>query len=356
MEHIFNILKSLAEPGSILLLLVLLLVLNNYIFRRLSSVTSRGNVTKNSISLFLILLGTLAFILTLPIESELKGQILSFLGIIISATIALSSTTLLGNLIAGIMNNSMKRFRNGDLIKIDKMQGRVTKRSIFHTEIQLEDSNFITIPNLYIASNPVKLTRKTNTVISTSVSLGYDVSRTKIEEALKEAAMEANLTDPYVYITNLGDFSVVYQIHGFLEDSSKFYSTRSLLNAKVMDVLHKKGIEIVSPTFMNQRRVEEKEFIQKVAVQKESHGEKETPEELIFDEAIKSEKIEKKKDKLVEIDKKLEDQKEKLKEEKDEQKVDKMKSSINKLEKQKKQMEKNIENQEEKAEKENSNK
>lgn len=355
MEQIFNILKSLAEPGSILLLLVLLLVLNNYIFRRLSSVTSRGNVTKNSISLFLVLFGTLALILTLPIESELKGQILSFLGIIISATIALSSTTLLGNLIAGIMNNSMKRFRNGDLIKIDKMEGRVTKKSIFHTEIQLEDSNFITIPNLYIASNPVKLTRKTNTVISTSVSLGYDVSRIKIEEALKEAASEANLTDPYVYITNLGDFSVVYQIHGFLEDSSKFYSTRSLLNAKVMDLLHKKGIEIVSPTFMNQRRVDEKEFIPKVASAPKNPAE-ETPEELIFDEAIKSEKIEKKKDKLIEIGKILEDQKDKLKEEKDKQKVDKMKSSIDKLEKQKKQMEKNIEDQEKKAKNVNSNK
>src|SRR6056297_1602929 len=279
MEQIFNILKSLAQPGFILLLLVLLLIFNNYIFKRLSSVTSKGNVTKNSISLFLVLFGTLAFILTLPIESELKGQILSFLGIIISATIALSSTTLLGNLIAGIMNNSMKRFRNGDLIKIDQMQGRVTKRSIFHTEIQLEDSNFITIPNLYIASNPVKLTRKTNTVISATVSLGYDVSRAKVEESLIEAATEANLADPYVYITNLGDFAVVYQIHGFLEDSSKFYSTRSLLNAKVMDMLHKKGIEIVSPTFMNQRRVDEKEFVPKVSADKEKPGEKEAPEE-----------------------------------------------------------------------------
>ncbi|MGM0620386.1 MAG: mechanosensitive ion channel family protein [Bacteroidota bacterium] len=356
MEQIFNILKSLAEPGSILLLLVLLLVLNNYIFRRLSSVTSRGNVTKNSISLFLVLFGTLALILTLPIESELKGQILSFLGIIISATIALSSTTLLGNLIAGIMNNSMKRFRNGDLIKIDQMQGRVTKKSIFHTEIQLEDSNFLTIPNLYIASNPVKLTRKTNSVISTSVSLGYDVSRTKIEEALKEAALEANLTDPYVYITNLGDFSVVYQIHGFLEDSSKFYSTRSLLNAKVMDVLHKNRIEIVSPNFVNQRRMEGKEFIPKVTAEKETPQDKEAPEELIFDEAIKSEKIEKKKDQLIEINKNLAGQKEKLKEQKDKQKVAKIKSAIDKLEKQKKQMEKNIEDQKGNAEKDNSNK
>ena len=181
--------------------------------------------------MFIVLIGVLVFILVLPIDKSLKGQILGFMGIIISAGIALSSTTVLGNLIAGIVNNSMRRFRNGDLIKIDDIHGRVIKKSIFHTEIQLEDSNFITIPNLYITNNPVKLIRKTNTVISTTVSLGYDIPRDKIEEVLLNAAIATGLSNPYVYIKSLGDFSVVYKIHGFLEDSSKYFSTSSLLNA-----------------------------------------------------------------------------------------------------------------------------
>ena len=218
MEQIFQSIKPALEPTSILILVAVLLILNTQIFKRFKTISPDGNITQKSISLILILIGALVFILSLPIDKTLKGQILSFLGIIISAGIALSSTTILGNVIAGIMNNSMKRFRIGDLIKVGDLTGRVTKKSIFHTEIQLEDSNFITFPNLFIANNPVKLTRKTNTVISTSVSLGYDVSRTKIEEALKEAARATGLTDPYVYITNLGDFSVVYKIHGFLDD------------------------------------------------------------------------------------------------------------------------------------------
>lgn len=90
------------------------------------------------------------------------------------------------------MNNSMNRFRSGDLIKLGDLQGRVTKKSIFHTETQLEGSNFVTLPNLYISSNPVKLTRKTNTVISTSVSLGYDVPRSIIEEPLSRQGKKPN--------------------------------------------------------------------------------------------------------------------------------------------------------------------
>ncbi len=345
MEHIFKIFESLIKPTVVLLFLIILLILNSWIFKKIKSTTSNGNITKGAISFSLLLIGILAFILVLPIDKSLKEQILAFLGIIISAGIALSSTTILGNLIAGIMNNSMNRFRNGDLIKIGDFHGRVIRRSIFHTEIQLEDSNFITIPNLYIANNPVKLIRKTNTVISTSVSLGYDISRDKIEDALRDAANETGLSDPYVYITSLGDFSVVYKIHGFLEDSSKYFSTSSLLNAKVMDKLHEKKIEIVSPTFMNQRRVDEKEFIPKQVIKKTETVNEKSPEDLIFDEAIKSEKLETKKDYLKEIDKKQEVLKEKLKDLKDDKEIEKIKSTIKRNDEMKERIEKNIKEQ-----------
>ena len=291
----------------------------------------------------MLFVGILIFILSFPIDKTLKGQILSFLAIIVSAGIALSSTTVLGNLIAGIMNNSMNRFRNGDLIKIGDLQGRVTKKSIFHTEIQLEDSNFITIPNLYIATNPVKLTRKTDTVISTSISLGYDIPRTKIQESLKEAAILTGLTDPYVYITNLGDYSVLYKIHGFLEDSSKYFSTISLLNANVMDVLHQKKIEIVSPTFMNQRNANEQVFIPKEILKTEISTNEKLPEDLVFDEAIKSEKIEKKKDQLKELNIQQELLSDKKKDLKKEHEIEKNELSIKNIDKLKAKVEKSIE-------------
>lgn len=348
MENALNILESFGKPTVVILVLIVLLIVNTWVFNRLKSTTSGGNIAKGSISFFLVLLGILIFILALPIDKSLKGQILSFLAIIISAGIALSSTTVLGNLIAGIMNNSMKRFRNGDLIKIGDFHGRVTKKSLFHTEIQLEDSNFITIPNLYIANNPVKLTRKSKTVISTSVSLGYDISRNEIENALKDAAISTGLTDPYVYITALQDFSVNYKIHGFLEDSSKFFSTSSLLNANVMDKLHKNKIEIVSPTFMNQRRVDEKEFIPESVSTKADSKDQKSPEELIFDEAIKSGKIETKKDYLKEIDKKQELLKEKLKDLTDDKEIEKIKSTMKRNDELKEQIKENIHEQIEK--------
>ncbi len=348
MEHLINIFKSLLEPFSILLVLILLLFLNSWIFKKIKSSKLSSNIIKNSIATLVIFAGIIAFILSLSIDKSLKGQILSFLAIVVSAGIALSSTTVLGNLIAGIMNNSMKRYRNGDLIKMGDLQGRVTKTSIFHIEIQLEDSNFITIPNLYIATNPVKLTRKTDTVISTSVSLGYDIPRTKIEESLKEAAVLTGLSDPYVYITNLGDYSVLYKIHGFLEDSNKYFSTNSLLNANVMDVLHEKKIEIVSPTFMNQRNSNEKTFIPIPVGKNEIVNDNKIPEDLIFDEAIKSENIETTKDQLKELNKQKELLNEKRKDLKIKDDIQKNKLLIKSIDKQKAKVEKSIEEDNEK--------
>ncbi|MGM0667906.1 MAG: mechanosensitive ion channel family protein, partial [Bacteroidota bacterium] len=286
MEKLLNILKSILEPTSVLIIVIILLVFTSWIFNRMKTVKNTAGIIKRSITFLIAFIGTIIFILALPIDPSAKGQIISLLGIIISAAIALSSTTILGNLIAGFMNNSMNRFGNGDLISINDLQGRVIRRSAFHIEIQLEDSNFVTLPNLYVATNPVKLTRKTNTVISSSVSLGYDVPRTKIEEALKEAALATGLNDPYVYITDLGDFSVTYKVHGFLEDTGKFFSTRSLLNAKVMDLLHRNRIEIVSPTFRNSRSVDDRQFIPEYHAEKKKVEKEVSPEELVFDEAI----------------------------------------------------------------------
>jgi small-conductance mechanosensitive channel len=331
MQKAIDFLEPFFEPGLSLILIILFLILNSWVFRKMKPVKESTHIVRRTISFVIILIGALVFILSLPIEQSEKGQILSFLGIIISAGIALSSTTVLGNLIAGIMNNSMNRFRNGDLIKVSDFQGRVTRKSAFHTEIQLEDSNFMTIPNLFMATHPVKLTRKTNTVISTTVSLGYDVPRNKIEEALKEAATAAGLNDPYVYITELGDYSVVYKIHGFLDDSRKFFSANSLLNAKVMDVLHQKEIEIVSPSFMNQRRVDEQKFVPPVIVQEPEGTREETPEELIFTEANEAEKIENKKDYLSRIEKKKQELKERLKELKEEEEIERVKSVLQRL-------------------------
>jgi small-conductance mechanosensitive channel len=182
-------------------------------------------------------------------------------------------------------------------------------------------------------------------VISTSVSLGYDIPRTRIQKALIEAALAAGLKNPYVYINQLGDFSVVYEIHGFLDDSGKFFSTRSLLNSEVMDKLHENGIEIPSPSFMNQRRIDDRVFIPDMNINEKTVQNPENPEQLVFDEAIKSEKTEQKKEALKEIENKIEKRKQAIKEATNSEEAEKNKKAVDRYEQLKEALEKSIKDQ-----------
>jgi len=200
----------------------------------------------------LSLAGLLTVVLALP-DAGMRGQVLSFVGILLSAAIALSSTTLLGNAMAGIMLRAVKNFRMGDFIQVDHHFGRVTEMGLVHTEIQTEDRDLSTLPNLLLVTHAVKVIRPSGTILSATVSLGYDVPRGEIEECLLAAARDTGLEEPFVHVVELGDFSVSYRAAGKLSDVKHLLSQRSRLRSAMLDRLHEGGIEIVSPTFMNTR-------------------------------------------------------------------------------------------------------
>ncbi len=114
----------------------------------------------------------------------------------------------------------------------------------------------MTLPNLYLITYPVEVVRSNGTLISADVSLGYDVHRRRIRDLLIEAANETELTDAFVQITQLGDYSVNYRVSAFLHDVNRLVSKRTTLRANMLDRLHEAGIEIVSPSFMNQRPID----------------------------------------------------------------------------------------------------
>lgn len=260
MKHLTPILGLLREwlPFLITLLLGIVLVTVAYqilIKRRpptAGSLAGRQMMIAAVVGVLVVLL-----ILELPIENEPRGQLMSLLGILVTAAVALSSTTLLGNAMAGFMLRSIRNFKAGDFIVVDGHRGRVSELGLLRTEIQTERRNLTTFPNLFLVSNPVTVVRPSGTFISSTVSLGYDVPREEIQNCLKEAAERAGLSSPFVFVLELGDFSITYQAAGFLEEVKYLISAESKLRECMLDSLHEAGIEIVSPTFMNQRRLED---------------------------------------------------------------------------------------------------
>ncbi len=240
---------------------------------------------------------TLAFVVTgillLPIKDTSRDILLSIVGIVISGMFAFSSTSVISNLMGGVLLRMTKPFHVGDFIRIGEHFGRVSERGLFHTEIQTETRELISLPNTYCITNPVTTTRSSGTIISASLSLGYDLHHNQIEPLLIEAAENSGLAEPYVHILELGNFSVIYRVSGFLENPKHLLSMRSKLYASVLDTLHNQGIEIMSPSFMNQRQLEKNaRAIPRSHYSATKEQNDVAAEDIVFDKAEQAEKTE----------------------------------------------------------------
>ncbi len=244
--------------------------------------------------LVLTALGLFVLLLIVPMSDATRGSVLSLIGLVLTGVIALSSTSFVANIMSGLMLRGIKSFGAGDFIGVGEQFGRVTERALLHTEIQNEDRSLTTFPNSYLVNNPVHVVRRSGTVISTTVSLGYDLDRVQVEELLLRAAEASGLTEPFVRVLALGDFSVTYQICGHYEEIRRLFTARSDLQKMVLDALHGGDVEIVSPSFMNQRQLapDLKVIPKRRRKAEPEHPPDEAPEDRIFDKAEQAEEQE----------------------------------------------------------------
>ncbi len=242
------------------------------------------------VSIFAIWVLALLFALvTIPMDSDLRGSLLTLLGIVLSAAIALSSTTLLGNAMARGMLMAFDNVKIGDFLRVDGHFGRITEIGLFHTEIQTENRNLTTIPNLYLVGNPHTVFPASGTIVSATLSLGYDVAHSQVRAALLTAAEEVGLEKAFVSVIELGDFSITYRVAGLLSDLKQLVSTRSKLRIAALDALHGAGIEIVSPGFLNLREYPKTQRFIPSPAETEVTTSSGSPEDLMFDKADRAE-------------------------------------------------------------------
>ena len=235
-----------------------------------------------------MLLALVLVIIQLPLSDVTRGQILSLIGVLLTGVIAFSSTTFVANAMAGVMLRAVRTFDIGDFIEINERWGRVSDKGVFHTEIQTEQRDLLTVPHLYLATHPIKVIHKSGTVVSSSLSLGYDLQRQQIEALLLEAASAVELEEPYVHIDDLGDHAITYKVSGFLADVGKLLTTKSNLRKSVLDTLHGAGVEIVSPNYINQRQFAKWEKALPPAARPAAREDDQpvvTAEDIVFDKA-----------------------------------------------------------------------
>ena len=304
-ELISNWLPSvLAFIGAV----TLLTAANHFIVVRKKHLGSERKVPRQILMLFLTLACVIGVILSLPIDAQLRNQIIGLIGILLSGLIAFSSTNIIGNLMAGILLRITKPFGIGDFVRVGDFFGRVSERGLFDTEIQSENRELISLPNSFLANNPVTTTHRSGAIVSATLSLGYDVHNKKAIPLLIKAAEESGLSDAFVHITELNDFSVSYRVSGFLDEVKGLITARSNLRMHVLDMLHGHGVEIMSPSFMNQRPMPPETSTIPDMHWARANEERVEAEDIVFDKAEAAQKLSDEKKKIYERISELEEE------------------------------------------------
>ena len=180
-----------------------------------------------------------------------------FVGLIVS----LGSSTVIGNIIAGLVITYMRPFKLGDRIQLNDTTGNVIEKTPLVTRIRTPKNEVVTIPNSFIMSshtvNYSSSAREYGLIIHSEVTIGYDAPWRQVHQLLIEAALNTpGVIDdprPFVLETSLSDWYPIYQINAYIREADKLAQIYSDLHQNIQDRFNEAGVEIMSPHYMAMR-------------------------------------------------------------------------------------------------------
>lgn len=247
--------------------IVVIIVCFHYIvkaFRYLSNEVASGKLKINGFyadwaqpTYFILrfLLYSFMFVMIWPLLPSSNSEIFQGVSVFIGVLVSLGSTSIVGNVMAGLVMTYMRPFRVGDFIRFGDVEGFVLEKTALVTRIRTRKNEVITIPNSNLmtaqTSNFTFAAENYGVIVHTKVTIGYDMKHELIESLLLAAAKSTkNLLQkplPFVRVTALDDFYVEYEINAYTHHTEHLSDIYSELHQHILDHFHGAGVEIMSP-------------------------------------------------------------------------------------------------------------
>lgn len=210
---------------------------------------------KPSYYILRVLLYSLMIVMIWPLLPSSDSQIFQGVSVFIGIVVSLGSTSIVGNLMAGLVMTYMRPFRIGDYIKVDNTVGEVIEKTVLVTRIRTRKNEVITIQNSSLmgsqTSNFTVAARNYGIIVHTKVTIGYDEPWQKIKDIMESAALATpgilQKPQPFMMITALDDFYVEYEINAYTDDAVRLSAIYSELHINLLRRFFEEGVEIMSP-------------------------------------------------------------------------------------------------------------
>ena len=182
-----------------------------------------------------------------------------FRGITIFAgfLLSLGSTSLVTNIVSGIVLTYTRGLRIGDRVKIGGTVGDVLERTLLVTRIRTIKNVVVTIPNGMVLNNEIINYNapmvEEGLILHTTVTIGYDVPWRKVHDLLIQAALATrdiqSEQKPFVLQTSLDDYYVSYELNAYTHAPERMAVIYSELHQNIQDWFNEANVEIMSPGY-----------------------------------------------------------------------------------------------------------
>ena len=177
-----------------------------------------------------------------------------FLGVLFS----LGSTSIIANIVAGVILTYMRGFRVGDIVKIGEVTGKVTEVTMLVTRLRTIKNVDVTIPNSVLMGSQVTnysfAAGEGRLILPTSVTIGYDTPWRQVHAMLLLAAERTRNIPrepaPFVLQTALDDFYVKYELNVYVAAPNRMPTIISDLHQNIQDAFNEFGVQIMSPHYV----------------------------------------------------------------------------------------------------------
>ena len=206
-----------------------------------------------------------ALVLALPYIPGSDSKTFQGLSIVLGILVSFGSSSVVANVMAGLVLTDSRAFRLGDRVRIGEVVGDVAHLGVFAIRLRTLKNEEVVVPNAVVQNAPwtnyASYTRgraDPGVLLSTQVTIGYDVPWRTLHRLLAEAARATEglerEPEPYVLQKSLDDFYVRYELFASCRRPRDLHFIQSRLHQHIQDHFFREGVEICSPHYESQRK------------------------------------------------------------------------------------------------------
>ncbi len=218
-------------------------------------------LTGPTFQLLRFLIVALALVAAYPFLPGSNSPVFRGITLFVGFLLSLGSTSLVTNIVSGVVLTYTRGMRDGDRVKIGATVGDVLERTLLVTRIRTIKNVVVTIPNGMVLNNEIinynAPMLEEGLILNTTVTIGYDVPWRKVHDLLINAALATRDIQqdpqPFVLQTSLDDYYVSYELNAYTQVPRRMAMIYSELHQNIQDWFNEAEVEIMSPAYNSYR-------------------------------------------------------------------------------------------------------